>query len=97
MKVDGNQAVLTCDELISIRESLRMTRKEMARFCGINPRTYHHWETKKVNPNVSRFILLLTYTDALVAMHRVAEENDWLVERYNSDLTDQESCCYDHG
>lgn len=86
MKIDGNQAVITCNELIGIRESLRMTRKEMASFCGINPRTYHHWETKKVSPNVSRFILLLTFTDALVAMQRIAEKSDRLVKLHNSEV-----------
>ncbi len=49
---------ITADEVIALRERLRLSRPVFARYLRTNPRTLENWEQGRAKPNAQAVLLL---------------------------------------
>jgi putative transcriptional regulator len=49
---------VTADELLSLRQRLRLSRSVFARYLRTNPRTLENWEQGRAKPNAQAALLI---------------------------------------
>jgi putative transcriptional regulator len=60
--------VLSAQDLVELREQLRLSRAVLAGYLGINPRTLENWEQGRAKPNQQAALLIrlvAAYPDTL--------------------------------
>ena len=59
IKVPNNPApTLAPEELVEVREKLRLSRPVFARYLRTNPRTLENWEQGRAKPNAQAVLLI---------------------------------------